>query len=339
MRIIDLLKDLSLINAVSGDETEAREYIINALKHIDCEINADSLGNLIVFKKGKSEPKNKVMLCAHMDEVGFIVNAINKDGFISLSAVGGISNQAVFGRRISFKSGVTGVIGGKPVHHLKNDEKDKQPKLSELYADIGAINKEDAEKYIKLGDTACFLSEYTRFGGGLIKGKALDDRLGCAVMLDMLLSELEYDTHFVFTVQEEIGARGAFAASYAVKPDFALVLEATTACDIAGAENEKQVCRLGGGTVVPFMDRGTAYDRALYKLAFETAAENGLKCQTKTQVAGGNDSSSIHKAAGGIRTVCLSVPCRYLHSPSCVINKDDLLEMRTLTEKLRTRVQ
>jgi endoglucanase len=153
-------------------------------------------------------------------------------------------------------------------------------------------------------------------------------------MLDIILSGIEYDLHFVFTAQEEIGARGAGVAAYAIKPDYTLILEATTACDIPGVEDEKQLCKLGGGTVVPFMDKGTAYDRELYNLAFETAAENNLKCQTKTQIAGGNDSASVHKTAGGIRTVCLSVPCRYLHSPSCVIDENDFFEMRILAEKM-----
>jgi endoglucanase len=280
------------------------------------------------------KPKNKLMLCAHMDEVGFVVNGINSDGFISLSAVGGISDTVVFGRQIRFRSGIFGVIGGKPPHQLDDDEKENQPKLLSLYADIGTSDKNEAEKHVNLGDAAYFVSEFIEFGDGLIKCKALDDRLGCAVMLDLLKSELEYDLHFVFSVQEEIGTRGAGAAAYSIKPDFSLVLEATTACDIAGIEREKRVCALGKGTVVPFMDTGAVYDKMLYKLAFETAAENKLICQTKTQIAGGNDSQIIHKTAGGIRTICLAAPCRYLHSPSCVIAKSDLAEMRILVEKL-----
>ncbi|MCL2697748.1 MAG: M42 family peptidase [Oscillospiraceae bacterium] len=332
--MIDLLRDLCLINAVSGDEQDVRDYVTDKLKDVDCDIETDNLGNLIIFKKGRNKPKNKLMICAHMDEVGFIVNGINPDGFISLSSVGGISDSVCFGRQIRFKSGVPGIIGGKPTHQLEGDEKEKQPKLSTLFADIGASNKEEAQKFVSLGDPAYFTSDFIHFGSGLIKCKAIDDRLGCAVMLDLIMSDVDYDMHFVFTAGEEIGARGAGAAAYALKPDSALVLEATTACDIAGVDGEKQVCKLGFGTVVPFMDTGAVYDRELYKLAFETAAENNLKCQTKTQIAGGNDSRIIHKTAGGIRTICLAAPCRYLHSPSCVIKKSDLLEMRVLAEKM-----
>jgi endoglucanase len=332
--MIDLLKDLCLINGVSGNEKNVCEYVINALADVKCEIHTDSLGNLIVFKEGRKKPKNKLMLCAHMDEVGFVVSGKNSDGFISLSAVGSISDAVCYGRQIRFTSGVTGVIGGKAVHLLEGDEKEKQPKLSTLYADVGAFDKADTEQVLSLGDTACFASEFAELGDEFIKCKAIDDRLGCAIMLDILRSEIEYDLHFVFTVQEEIGARGAGAAAYAIKPDMALVLEATTACDIAGVEGENQVCKLGAGTVVPFMDKGAKYDKELYELAFETAAENKLKCQTKTQIAGGNDSQIIHKTAGGIRTICLAAPCRYLHTPSCFIAKNDFAEMRILTEKL-----
>ncbi|MCL2638800.1 MAG: M42 family peptidase [Oscillospiraceae bacterium] len=336
--MINLLNDLCLLNGVSGDEQGVREYIADKIEHVNCEIKTDNLGNLIVFKKGRKKPKNKLMICAHMDEVGFIVQGINSDGFISLSAVGGISDAVTFGRKIRFKSGVYGVIGGKPTHQLEGDEKEKQPKLSTLFADIGAANKEEAERLITLGDYAYFAGEFIIFGNNLIKCKALDDRVGCAIMLDLLMNEIEYDTHFVFTVQEEIGARGAGAAAYEIKPDFALVLEATTACDIAGVTGENQVCKLGSGTVVPFMDKGAIYDKELYNLAFKTAAENSLKCQTKTQIAGGNDSQIIHKTAGGIRTICLAVPCRYLHSPSCVIDKNDLLEMRIFAEKMMNKM-
>ena len=332
--MINLLRDLSNISGVSGDEGDIREYVKSVLAGVSCDIETDNLGNLTVFKKGKNRPKNKLMLCAHMDEVGFVVQGINADGFVSLAAVGSVSDSVVFGRRLRFKSGVTGVIGGKPVHLLEGDEKEKQPKLSEIYADIGAVDKADAEKQVKLGDYAYFESEFVEFGESCVKGKALDDRLGCAVLLDLLRSDLQYDMHFVFTAQEEVGARGAAVAAYSLSPQFALILEATTACDIAGVEGEKQVCRLGGGTVVPFMDKGTAYDRELYRLAFDTAAENGLKCQTKTQIAGGNDSAAVHKAAGGVRTICLAAPCRYLHSPSCVIKKEDLMEMRVFAEKM-----
>lgn len=335
-KILKLLEELSLINGVSGDEDDVRNYIIQKIKNTNCEIEVDNLGNLIVNKKGKNRSKNKVMLAAHMDEVGFITRYIDNMGFISVYPVGGIVPSVVMGRQIRFKSGIIGVVGGKPIHLLNGDEKTAQPKIDELRVDIGARNKEEAESLIKLGEPVYFVSKFFEFGNGLIKGKALDDRLGCAVMLDMIISdnEPEYDLTFAFTVQEEIGTRGAGAAAYNVNPDIAIVLETTTACDIANVSGEKQVCVLSGGSVVSYMDRAASYDRELYKLCFETAAKNNLKCQTKTQIAGGNDSGAIHKAIGGIRTIAISAPCRYLHSPSCVLNKNDCDEMRILAEKM-----
>lgn len=336
--LFDLLKEMSALNSVAGDENEVRDYIIKKLKNTECEIKTDNIGNLLVYKKGKKAFKNKIMLAAHMDEVGFMANYIDSDGYISISPVGGISPAVVMGRQIRFKSGIIGVIGGKPVHLLEGDEKTEQPKISKLYADIGANSREECEIYVNLGDPAYFVSEYFEFGNGFIKGKALDDRFGCAVMLSLLLNENEYnfdlDLHYAFTVQEEVGTRGAAAAVYNVKPDMALVLEATTACDVAGVSGEKKVCVLGGGPVVSFMDRGAVYDRELYDLAFKIAAESGIKCQTKTQIAGGNDAGAIHKAVGGVRTIAVSAPCRYLHSPSCVLSAEDCKQTLALTEKL-----
>lgn len=332
--MLELLKELCALNSTSGDEFEVSTFIQKKLENVDCTVDVDPLGNIIVFKKGRKTPKNKIMLAAHMDEVGFVVKHINADGYLVLHPVGGIMPGVVMGRQVRLCCGLVGVIGGKPKHLLIGDEEEAQPKFSALYCDIGATSREEAEKHVSLGDFAYFVSEFLELGAGYLKGKAIDDRLGCAVMLDMLMHELEYDMHFVFTVQEEIGTRGAGCATYRVKPDMAIVLESTTACDIAGVKGEKQVCALGGGTVVSFMDGGAVYDRELYRLGFDTAKAHGLKCQTKTAVAGGNDSKAIHVAAGGVRTIALSAPTRYLHTPSCMVKRLDCVEMRILAEKM-----
>lgn len=191
---------------------------------------------------------------------------------------------------------------------------------------------------VALGEFCYFDSAYEEFGAELcsIKGKALDDRAGCAVLLTMLQRELPYDAYFVFTVQEEIGARGAVCAAYTVKPDIAVVIETTTACDIPGSDGEKQVCELGGGAVITFMDRSTIYDRELYNAACAAADKAGVRHQSKTMIAGGNDSGSIHKAVGGIRTAAVSVPTRYLHSPACVMRKEDVAAVLKTAEALLT---
>ena len=328
----ELVKTLSALPGTSGDEETVRNAIIERLPS-DVDYKVDNLGSLIVEKKGAATPANKLMMAAHMDEVGFIVTYINEDGTLAFAPVGGILPAVVFGRQLVFKNGVHGAVAGKPLHLLKSEE-DNQPKLSDLCIDIGADNREDAEKLVNIGDCAYFIGEQIDFGDGFMAGKALDDRVGCAIMLELLHKELPYDCTFVFTVQEEIGTRGAAAAAYSVDPDVAVVLETTTACDISGVDGEKKVCVLGEGPVVSYMDRSTIYDRELYKLAFDTAKELDIKCQTKSVVAGGNDSGAIHKAVGGVRTVAVSLPCRYLHSPSCVIKESDLYGSARLAEAL-----
>jgi len=333
--MLELLKKLCALNGTSGDEENIADFIIGEIKDISGVVaQKDNMGNVLAFKKGAFTPNKKIMFAAHMDEVGFIVTDIDKDGYLRFAPVGGISPSAVFGRRVAFKNGMNGVIGGKPVHLLSGDEKEKQPKIDDLLIDIGAVSKQDAEKYVKRGDNFYFSGNFSEIGAEKIISKSLDDRIGCAILIALLRSALKYDCVFAFTVQEETGCRGANAAAYNLEPDIAVVVEATTACDVADVSEGDKICRLGGGSVVSFMDRGTSYDRELFNLAFETASENNLKCQTKTKVVGANDASSLHKSLGGIRTIALSAPCRYLHTPYCMADKGDVLEMRVFAEKI-----
>lgn len=329
MELKELVKKLAALNGTSGDEKEVREYIISLLPE-DAGYRVDNLGNLIVEKKGDVTPEKKLMIAAHMDEVGFMATHIDESGELCFNAVGGVLPTVVFGRQLRFKNGVCGAVAGKPLHLLKDDEKDQQPKISSLKIDIGADSREEAEKLVSVGDCAYFTGEQRDFGDGFMSGKALDDRAGCGIMLKLLNQSLPYDCTFVFTVQEEIGTRGAKAAAYSVNPDYAIVIETTTACDISGTEGEKRVCELGKGPVISYMDKGTIYDKELYRLGFETAKNAGIPCQTKSVVAGGNDSGAIHTSAGGVRTMAISVPCRYLHSPYCVIKETDLMDTERL---------
>ncbi len=336
--MLSTLKKLCSLNGVSGDENEVRDAIITMIKG-KCEYSIDSLGNIIAFKKGKKVPQNKVMVSAHMDEVGMIVTYICDDGRLKVSTVGGVDGRVVFGRQVIVgDKKIVGVIGSKAIHNLSADERDKAADADKFYVDIGADNKEDALKYVSLGDTVSFKSDFIEFGNGYVKGKAIDDRAGCSIMIELINSDIEYDTYFTFVVQEEIGLRGAKVAAFTVDPDIAIVLESTTAADVPSASGDKQVCHLGKGAVVTFMDRSTIYNKQLYNLAFETASENNILCQTKTMVAGGNDSGAIHVTRGGVKTIAISVPCRYLHSPSCVIKYDDFESVRMLTESLLKKV-
>ncbi len=318
------LKELCLLCGTSGNEEKVREYIISQIKDF-CEYSVDPLGNIIAFKKGKNPAKNKVMLDAHMDEVGLIVTSVQSDGTLTIDAVGGIDPSVVIGRQVLVgEKELAGVVGSKAVHKLSAAERDKKPEMSSLYVDFGAADKEDAMKYVRPGDIVYFKSEYLEFGDNMIKAKAIDDRFGCALLIELIKSEIPYDAYFTFTVQEEVGLRGAKTAAFAVNPDFAIVCETTTASDIEGVPENQTVCKLGEGAVVSFMDRSTVYDKELFKTAFELAEKNNIKCQTKTKIAGGNNSGAIHIAGNGVRTVAVSAPCRYLHSPSCVVNKNDL---------------
>ena len=337
--MIELIKKLSAVNGTSGDESQVASVIIDEIKDY-CDYKIDALGNLIAFKKGKNEPKHKVMICAHMDEVGFIITNITDKGYLKFANVGGICSGALFGKRVVVgDKKIYGVIGSKPVHFLKKDQESEYPKTDTLYIDIGAKTKEEALEYVSVGDRATFDSDFVEFGDNFIKGKALDDRAGCAVMIKMIQSELEFDTYFVFSTQEEVGARGATVATFSVNPDFAIVLETTTAADIAGVDGDDEVCRLKMGPVISFMDRGTVYDRELYRSALEIAEKNSIKAQPKTKVAGGNDSQVVHKSRGGVRTVAVSMPCRYLHSASCVLEKSDITATLELATKIAEHMQ
>lgn len=334
----DLLKELCLINGTSGDESAVRNAIIEKIKDY-CEYKVDNLGNLICFCKGKKSAEKKLMIAAHMDEVGFIVTYIREDGTLCFNEVGGVDTSVVIGRQVTVgDGGISGVIGSTAIHNLSKEQRETPPKYADMYIDIGADSKESAEKLVSLGDSVYFDSEFVEIGENCIKSKAIDDRAGCAVMINLIREGVEYDTYFVFNVQEEVGLRGSTVSSFAVSPDFAIVLEATTASDIDGVSGAKKVCSLGKGPVVGFMDRSTIYDKELYKLAFATADDLNIPCQTKTMIAGGNDSGAIHKSRGGVRTIAVSVPCRYIHSPSCLIKKEDFENTLTLTRELARRI-
>lgn len=335
-RVFEFAKELSLLDGISSREENVRNYIIEKIKNEGTvSYIVDNLGNLIVEKKGDKTPKNKIMIDAHMDEVGLIVCYITPDGLLKVHSVGSIIEKVLLGRTVKV-NGLTGVIGIKPVHLTDKDKSKDIPKIDDLYVDIGAESREEAEKYVSLGDSIEFDSDWCEFGenGEYIKAKALDDRLGCAVMLDMILSGQEYDLTFTFTVQEEVGCRGAITATNRVKPDYAIALECTTASDISGISGEKKVCSLNDGAVVSFMDGGTVYLKDLYRKAMSIAEENGIKAQTKTMIAGGNNASQIHKASCGVKCLAVSVPCRYLHSPSCVVKKSDVEDVKNLVQKL-----
>lgn len=331
-----MLKELCLLNGTSGDEGSVREYIINQINGY-CDYKVDNLGSVIAFKKGRNTPAKKVMFSAHMDEVGFIITSITDDGYLKFASVGGIDSKVCLDRVVKIND-LKGVIGLKPVHQLSDSEREATPKFSELYIDIGAENKEQAESHISLGDYAYFSSDYYELGNGFIKSKALDDRIGCMLLIELIKKELEYDTYFCFNVQEEVGLRGAYCTSYSVQADISIVLEATTAADLCGVSGGDRVCVLGDGPVVSFMDGRTIYDKELYNLVFDIANKSGIKIQTKTAIAGGNDAGAIQTSGKGSRVLAVSLPCRYIHSASSVVKSIDIDETRKLLSVILTKI-
>jgi endoglucanase len=335
---MELMKNIELLSAlpgVSGGEDAVRVEILGQLAGVATECRVDALGNIIAFKKGKKAPGQRLLFSAHMDEVGFIVTHIEDSGLLRFTTVGGIDSRVVVGKAVEVgDKRVYGVIGQKATHQANDKERDTPPKTEELYIDIGADNRGDAEAMAAPGDRVIFHSEFTRLGGGKLMGRAFDDRAGCALLLSVLHSELEYDCYFAFTVQEETGCTGATAAGFSVEPGISVVVETTTASDIAGVSPDKVVCKLGAGPVVSYMDKGTIYDRGLYKLARETAAAHDIPNQTKEGVYGGNEARSIQVSRSGVRMLAVSIPCRYLHSPSVVMQESDVLHTEVLLERL-----
>ena len=315
--MLDTMETLCCLGGVTGGEDEVRDYILErAMPHAD-EIRTDPMGDLMIFKKGAKSSARRVMLCAHMDEVGLIVTNITDGGYLRFDQAGGIDRRVLLGKQVFIgPERVPGVIGAKAFHLTTPEQRKRVPAMGEMYIDIGADSKEEAQRQVHIGDLAAFSDTVVRFGDGFIKAKAIDDRAGCAAMLELIESDLPCDCWFAFTVQEEVGSRGATVAARSIEPEVALILETTTAADIPAAEGDKQVCKLGHGVVIPFMDRGTIYDRELYALLGRLADENGIPWQTKTMIAGGTDGSVVQRTGGGVRVAAVSVPVRNIHSPA-----------------------
>ncbi len=322
----------------SGIEDAVRNAIIDDIKASGCSYETDYVGNLIVFKKGKKSRTKKVLFAAHMDEVGFMVKYIDDDGYLWFDAVGGVDRHVVSGRRIVFvENGVHGVIASKSVHIQTPEERGKCEPISEMHIDIGAKSREEANQYVNIGDCAVFEPNFEEFGSDMVRSKALDDRFGCAIMVEMINSDLEYDTWFSFNTCEEVGCDGAKEVAHKLRPDIAIAIETTTAGDIMGVSKSKCACRVGEGAVISLMDRSTIYDKGLIELAVKVADENNIKWQYKNVVAGGNEASVFQRAASGARVLAISAPARYIHSASNVLSKGDMNAVYGLCKRLNER--
>ena len=319
--MLERLKILSELNGVSGNESAVRAYLKPLIAPFADEVFTDAVGNLYAHKKGNGP---RVMLASHMDEVGMIVRGISEKGTLSFDACG-IDTRVLVSKRVVIGSDkIPGVIGAKAIHLQKPDERTRALSLEELYIDIGASDKADAEKSVKPGDYIAFTTECNDFGKGLIKGKALDDRVGCAILSKLFENDYACDLWCVFTVQEELGLRGAGVAAHRVKPDVALIIEGTTANDVALVPSHKTVTTVGAGAAISFMDGRTIVPKRMLDTLRDAAVKADIPWQLRKGTAGGTDAGEIHKALAG--TVCggLSVPCRYIHSPVSVAAVSDI---------------
>ena len=332
---LELISKLSLIFGPTGCEDRVADALFcEAEKYAD-KIARDRMGNVIAkVSLGDGNKRKKVMLSAHMDEVGFMIEEIKDDGMLTFACVGGIDSSVMAGRKVyvgNEKNLVSGVICSKAIHHKSRSERDVAVDSEKLYIDIGAKDKDEAKQFVSVGDFATFDSEFFTFGkdGKSIKSKALDDRMGCAVLIEVMRRlknekiDCDLDIYFCFTTREEIGLSGAESVAERIRPDYALVFESTAVGDIADTPANKRVADLSRGTVISVADRGTIYDKALIDLAFETAKNKDISLQVKRYLSGGNDAAHIHKSGIGVRTLAISIPTRYLHSATCVAHLDD----------------
>lgn len=331
MSIKESVKELTALRGISGQEDAVRAYLEAAVAGYCESVATDPLGNLIVTKKGKSAPAVKLVLSAHMDEVGFVVTRIEEDGMLSFTNVGGVM-PAVAGARpvLVGDNALPGVIGMKPKHLLEKGEDEKYTPIKDMRIDLGTTSREETAKLTAPGDMITFAGEYREMGGDCFCVKAIDDRAGCAMLLELIRGELPVDCTFVFTTQEESGCTGARTAAFTVAADIAIAVEGTTASDLPDVKGSKRVCAVGGGPVISHMDRGTIYDHTLYRRAIETAEANGIPWQTKEGIYGGNESRSYQQAGAGSRVLAVSVPVRYIHSATSVACWGDILRQQQL---------
>uniref|UniRef100_A0A7C3J6Z0 M42 family peptidase n=1 Tax=candidate division WOR-3 bacterium TaxID=2052148 RepID=A0A7C3J6Z0_UNCW3 len=333
-----ILKNLSEIFGPSGNECEIRDFIVETIKdHVD-SLKIDKMGNIIAFKKGKNKNSKKVLLGAHMDEVGFMIKSIEENGMLRFLPAGSIDKRVVIGKNVLIgKEKVKGVICYKPIH-LQRKDYNNIPDFDSLVIDIGSTEKKDAEKYVSVGDYAVFDTKFEK-KGNIIKGKSFDDRLGCAAIIEILKERYENDLFGAFFVQEEVGLRGSKAAVFNIPADYAIVLEGTSAADMPHSKDEPDYPKMGDGVVITISDRSFFVHKDLFNETVSCAKENKIKYQFKQPMVGGTDGGEIHKSKEGVKTIVFAVPSRYIHSPVSYADLRDYRSMVDLTKKLLNKLK
>jgi endoglucanase len=319
---LHLLERLCLACAVSGDEGEVRKIVLEQVHPIADQVRVDAMGNVLAVKAGQGEQRLKVMLAAHMDEIGFMLVSDEEDGYFRFERVGGIDLRQLPGKPVWIgQEHVNGVIGAKPIHLTTEEERTHSITLDSLRIDVGPGNNK-----VKVGDRATFATPFSRIGPS-IRAKALDNRLGVATLIELLRhAPPNIDLFAAFTVQEEVGLRGAQVAAYAFNPDLAIVLDSTPANDLPswdGLENTRYNTRLGAGPAIYIADSTTLSDPRLVRFLMKTAESAGIPYQIRQPGGGGTDAGAIHKQRSGIPSVSVSVPGRYAHTAASIARLAD----------------
>lgn len=314
-----LLKELTQCYGISGYETKVCDLIVKNVKDHCDSLTRDAIGNLIAFKKGTGSNKKKIMLAAHMDEIGFQVTSITSDGFLKVKKMGGVSAHTVFMNRVHFENGLTGVVAC-------NEKIDKiaSADMEKMYIDIGATSKEDALKYVDIGSIAGYIGDYAEMTNNNIMSKSFDDRIGCYMMIETLkrITAPYHDIYCVFTVQEEVGLRGATVAAERVKPDLGIALDITGSFDVPDDPNGN--AKLNGGAAICVSNAAVICDKGIVDSMVACAKEHNIKYQLDILTNGGTDAGAINKAFEGVKVGGISIATRYGHSSCSIVNKDDL---------------
>ncbi len=321
-----ILKELSEAFGVSGAEDEVRQAIMCRIRDHADEVKIDALGNVLATRRGAGKVNLRVMVTAHMDEVGFMVVGHDSDGLLKFRAVGGVHPNVTPGTRVVVgPKKIPGVIGMSPIHLARDSNFGKVVEINALRVDIGVSNKDAAKRKAPLGTFMTFDTRFTELGP-TVRGKAFDDRVGCAVLVDLFTGvPFPFDLYAAFTVQEEVGFRGAQVAAFALEPDVAFALEGTICNDLPQEPDKDRppVTRLGHGPAISVMDRTVIADRRLVDHLVGTAKTHGIPYQFKTPGAGGTDAGAIHTARAGVPSAVVSVPCRYIHGPAAIMSLAD----------------
>jgi putative aminopeptidase FrvX len=343
MSLQENLEKLCNACGVTGREEEVRNLMVELLKPLADKVVVDKLENVVALKRGKKNAP-KVMLAAHMDEIGLMVKTITKEGFLQFAKMGGIDDRILLAQKVvvyTNKGPIDGIVGSKPPHIQKEEERKKILSFDELFIDIGAENKEDAaKKGVKVGDAIGFDQKYAKIGNDIVIGKAFDDRVGCAVMVEALklLRKTDCTVYAVGTVQEEVGLRGAGTAAFSIEPDVAIALDVTVAGDVPGVREFDTTVKMGKGPALTVTDSGLITHPKILRLLLDTAEENKIPYQLETGLMGTTDAARISMTREGVPSGTISIGTRYIHSPIGMLSLKDAEDSAKLTMAAIERV-